>query len=285
MKAGFWVAPDGADNAMTIMPIGGDPIDETPRGRKISLLAAGGAEELIAACPRVRKILPEIVAALETQTAHAAGRLFDLTEFTPDELSLIDDVVGEGEVVGLVSLPDGVGAQIRESVFAGLWRVRFTGPDGKLFADYLEASSLPEIARRAALVNCRPLTVGEAPQGAMNVMPLLAEIADRSEAHRPNDPTHTITFSLLPMTPEDMSHLQASLGTGAVRLVSRGYGSCRINSTATKNVWSVQFFNAMDEIVLDTLEIGDAPGAACAAEVDFRDSAQRLREIEEAYFT
>jgi hydrogenase-1 operon protein HyaF len=284
MKAGFWVAPEGADNAMTVMPIGGDLMEETPRGRKISLLATGGAEELIAACPRVRQILPEIVAALEIQAANAPGRLFDLTEFSADEMSLIDDVAGEGEVAGLVSLPDGVVAQIQESVFAGLWRVRFTAPNGTLFADYLEASSLPEIARRAALVNCRPLAIGEAPEGAMNVMPLLSEIADRSEAHRPGAPSHTITFSLLPMTPQDMSHLQASLGAGAVRLVSRGYGSCRIHSTATKNVWSVQFFNAMDEIVLDTLEIGDAPAAACAAEVDFRDSAQRLREIEEAYF-
>ena len=47
----------------------------------------------------------------------------------------------------------------------------------------------------------------------------------------------------------------------------------------------MQYFNASDEIVLDTLEIGDAPAAACAAEEDFRDSAQRLREIEEAYFS
>jgi hydrogenase-1 operon protein HyaF len=46
----------------------------------------------------------------------------------------------------------------------------------------------------------------------------------------------------------------------------------------------VQFFNVMDQIILDTLEIGDAPAVACAAEVDFRDSAERLREIDEAYF-
>ena len=167
---------------------------------------------------------------------------------------------------------------------AGLWRVRFTDASGKLVADYLEVSSLPEIARRAALNNCRPLTPGEAPAGAMNVMPLLTEIASRAAKHEPGDPTHTITFSLLPMAPADMSHLQQRLGPGAVRLVSKGYGSCRILSTATKNVWSVQFFNAMGEIILDTLEIGDAPAAACAAEEDFRDSARRLREIEEAYF-
>jgi hydrogenase-1 operon protein HyaF len=284
MKAGFWVAPEGADEAMTVLPIGGISLDDAPGRRKISLLATGKAEDLIAACPRVRLMLPEIVAALETQAENAPGQLFDLTEFSADELALIDDVVGDGEVVGMVTLPDGVGAQIAESTMAGLWRVRFTDAEGKLFADYLEVSSLPEIARRAALANCRELTPGEAPQGAMNVMPLLAEIAARAAAHRAGEPSHTITFSLLPMSPDDMSHLQARLGPGSVRLVSRGYGSCRVLSTATKHVWSVQFFNAMDEIVLDTLEIGDAPAAACAAEVDFRDSAIRLREIEEAYF-
>lgn len=284
MKAGFWVAPEGAEDAMTVMPIGGDLLEEAPGRRKLSLLATGRAEDLIAACPRVSKILPEIVAALETQDENAAGRLFDLTEFSADEILLIEDVIGEGEVAGVVSLPDGVGAQIQESVMAGLWRVRFTDTQGKLFADYLEVSSLPEIARRAALVNCQPLDAGEPPAGAMNVMPLLAEIAGRSAAHKTGAPTHTITFSLLPMSPEDMSHLQQCLGAGSVRLISKGYGSCRILSTGTMNVWSVQFFNAMDEIILDTLEIGDAPAAARAAEEDFRDSAKRLREIEEAYF-
>lgn len=284
MKAGFWVAPEGAEQAMSVMPIGADPLEEIPSARKLSLLATGGAEELIQACPRVRKLLPEIVAALETQQENTPGRLFDLTEFSVDEILLVEQVIGQGEVAGVVSLPDGVGAQIAESVMAGLWRVRFTDTDGKLFADYLEVSSLPEIVRRAAMNNCRPLTPGEAPKGAMNVMPLLSEIAARSEAHHAGAPTHTVTFSLLPMSPEDMSHLQERLGSGAVRLVSKGYGSCRILSTSTKNVWSVQFFNAMDEIILDTLEIGDAPAAARAAEDDFRDSARRLREIEEAYF-
>jgi hydrogenase-1 operon protein HyaF len=287
MKAGFWVAPEGAEQAMTIMPIGYDPLAEgigRPGSGGISMLATGKAEDLIRACPRVAKMLPELAAALDAQKESAAGRLFDLTEFSADESELIGHALGEGEVSGVVALPDGVVAQIRESTMAGLWRVRFTDGDGKLFADYLEVSSLPEIARRAALVNCQPLVYGGPPPGAMNVMPLLKEIETRAEAHRAGQPSHTITFTLLPMSADDMAFLQASLGPGAVRLVSKGYGSCRVLSTATKHVWSVQFFNSMDEIILDTLEIGDPPVAACAAEVDFRDSAQRMREIDEAYF-
>jgi hydrogenase-1 operon protein HyaF len=281
MKAGFWVAPEGAQEAMTILPIGAE---DAPH-KRISLLATGEGEALAKACPRVRAMLPEIVAALENQRAGARGQLFDLTEFSGDEKRLMSEAIGEGEVGGVASTPDGVVAQIQEASMAGLWRVRFTNADGKLFADYLEVSALPEIARRAALANCRPLVFGAPPEGAMNVMPLLQEISARSESWKDGEATHTITFSLLPMNPVDMSFLQETLGPGAVKLVSKGYGACRVQSTGAKNVWSVQYFNASDEIVLDTLEIGSAPAAACAADEDFADSAQRLREIEEAYFS
>jgi len=281
MKAGFWVAPEGAEDTMTILPIGAEA-----EGRKpISLLATGEGEALAMACPRVRDMLPKIVAALESQKADAQGQLFDLTEFSDDEKRLISGAIGEGEVGGLAATPDGVVAQIQEASMAGLWRVRFTDANGKLFADYLEVSSLPEIARRAAVANCHPLIVGAAPEGAMNVMPLLQEIAARSESWKEGDPTHTITFSLLPMNAVDMDFLQKTLGPGAVKLLSKGYGACRVHSTGVKHVWSVQYFNASDEIVLDTLEIGAPPSAACAAEEDFEDSAERLREIEEAYFS
>jgi hydrogenase-1 operon protein HyaF len=81
-----------------------------------------------------------------------------------------------------------------------------------------------------------------------------------------------------------MEVLQSTLGAGPVSLTSRGYGTCRVVATGALNVWSVQFYNAMDTIILDTLEIVDVPQVAAAAEEDFRDSSDRLREIEEAYF-
>ena len=44
-------------------------------------------------------------------------------------------------------------------------------------------------------------------------------------------------------------------------------------------------FNAMDTIILDTLEVGGVPVVALAASEDFEDSAERLQQIIEAYFT
>ncbi len=81
-----------------------------------------------------------------------------------------------------------------------------------------------------------------------------------------------------------MSFLQETIGNGPIQLVSRGYGTCRVLATGIRNVWSVQFFNAMDTIILDTLEVGGVPTVALAADEDFEDSAERLKEIIEAYF-
>lgn len=284
MKAGFWVAPDGADDAISILPIGSEGAETERFARKMAFLASAGAEETIARCPRVAALLPKLGAALAAQRADAPGQLFDLAGLNDLELTLINDVLGEGEVAATVALPDGVVAQIQESVMAGLWRVRFVDAAGSLVADYVEVAAIPEAVRRAAAMTRPAITWGEPPAGAMNVMPLLTEIAGRMAAWRPGVPNHTITFSLFPMSPDDMNFLQDVLGAGPVQIVSRGYGACRVVATGARNVWSVQFFNAMGTIILDTLEIGDVPAAASAAAEDFADSAQRLREIEEAYF-
>jgi hydrogenase-1 operon protein HyaF len=288
MKPGFWVAPDGAESPVVLQPIADALTDLRKPGTTgtgaLSFLATTGAEAMIARCPGVAALLPRIVTALETQTAHAFGLLFDLAGLAAEEVMLVGEVLGEGEVSAVAALPDGVIAQIQESVLPGLWRVRFTDAEGRLIADYAEVSAIPQAVRRAATMTLPDFTIDTPPEGAMNVMPVLAEIRDRARRRQPGDVTHTISLSLLPMTPQDIAFLQETLGAGPVRIVSKGYGSCRIQATAIRGVWSVQFFNTMDTILLDTLEIGEVPVVACAAEEDFRDSAVRLREIEDAYF-
>ncbi|MGO4869361.1 MAG: hydrogenase expression/formation C-terminal domain-containing protein [Roseiarcus sp.] len=281
MKAGFWVAPEGEDAAVTLTPIAVEPIE---RMKTINLLATAAAEETIRRCRRTAALLPELIDALARQKAASRNCLFDITDFGADDRALIDDVLGEGEVAGVAVLPNGLTAQIQEAVMAGLWRVRFTDASGAFRADYIEVGAIPQAVREACAGLSSDLVIPEAPAEAMNVMPVLAEIRDRMARLSPGDPAHVVTFSLLPMTPADMEFLQATLGVGPVRLVSRGYGFCRVVSTSARNVWSVQFANAMDTVVLDTLEIGDVPAVALAADEDFADSAARLKEIEEAYF-
>jgi hydrogenase-1 operon protein HyaF len=284
MKAGFWVSPDGADEAMTVMPIGYDAEAETKRS-VIAFLATATGEQAVAECPRAAALLPQLAEALAAQRADTPSKLFDITDYEAKERELIGQVLGEGEVSGVAALPDGVTAQILEASMAGLWRVRFTDAQGRLTADYLEIAAIPHVVERAAEITAERIAIGAEPEGAMNVMPMLAEIDARMRGHTPGDPSHVINFSLLPVSEIDMEHLQQTLGNGPVQLISRGYGSAKITATGARNVWSVQFFNAMGTIILDTLEIGDTPAAACAADEDFHDSAERLREIHEAYFT
>lgn len=291
MKAGFWVAPEGEDAGVSMMPIGIDATASGFAGRSgltgagtISFLATSSAADLIERCPKVAELLPRLVEALETHEVEQPSRLFDLSGYGADDLTLIGQVLGEGEVTATVALPDGVVAQVQESVMAGLWRVRFTDASGTLAADYVEVAAVPAAIERAAAMTRVLDDVGTPPDGAMNVMPVLTEIRDRAGAHVKGAASHTITFSLFPMSDADMTYLQETLGPGPVQILSRGYGTCRIVATGVRHVWSVQFYNAMDTIVLDTLEIGDVPVTACAAVEDFRDSAERLKEIEEAYF-
>lgn len=281
MKAGFWVAPEGEDAAIALAAIEPEPLLTTKRS---SFLATASAEEMIRRCADTAALLPRLVEALAAQGAGVRGRLFDVTEFGPDDLKVLGEVLGEGEVAGVAVLPNGVTAQIQESVMAGLWRVRFTDATGQSVADYVEVGPLPEVVREACLVGGTDIAIGAPPADAMNVMPVLAEIREQMAKREPGAAPHIINFSLFPMTPSDMAFLQSTLGVGPVQLISRGYGYCRVFSTAARGVWSVQFTNTMDTVLLDTLEICDAPAVVLAADEDFQDSSTRLKEIEEAYF-
>jgi len=288
MKVGYWSADGGDDVAMTLVPVGHDA-DGARRGLTrtgaVAALSTKSGAELTQQCPQLLALLPRLAAALAAQRADAPTQVFALDELSEVERGLLIDVLGEGEVAGIVALPDRRIAQIQESVLAGLWLIRIEGDAAQPRVEYVEVGAIPELVRRAAQDFTAPdVALAAAPADAMNVMPVLAEIRERKAAHRPGAPSHVINFTLLPMNAVDMAHLQATLGNGPIQLHSRGYGSCRVLATATRDVWSVQFLNAMDTMILDTLEIGDVPEAARAADEDFQDSTERLREIIEAYF-
>ena len=96
-------------------------------------------------------------------------------------------------------------------------------------------------------------------------------------------PAHAINLTLLPCTDEDIEFLTRKLGGGPAVILSRGYGNCRITSTATRNVWWVQYFNSQDKLILNSIEMARVPEVACAAKEDIEDSADRIREILEVY--
>ena len=221
-------------------------------------------------------VLRHVLAGMETLTDETAQR-FCLSALDLDAAVLkeVNEMLGQGEVSVLA---EGLTAQ--ETTFTGLWRVRGDGIDD------IEASPFPAVLRDVALARQRPAMDDAAPPATlMNAPALLAEIRDASARCRPGDAAHVINLSLLPVTPEDTDYLDRMLGRGGLSVLSRGFGNCRITATAYPNVWWVQYFNSMEKLILNSVEVVDVPAVALAAREDFADSRVRLVEWIESLAT
>ncbi len=211
----------------------------------------------------------------------ATRKTVDLIGLNSTNRQFIDELLGEGEV----SIICGGGLKIQEAVLAGVWRSRQT-EDQQLLADQLEVGVIPQALLQAAFTAAAEYInsdMSKLPDGVMNAPPLLAELNAKIAAYQPGGEAHVINLSLLPQTEQDLAFLEQRLGRGAVTILSRGYGNCRIDATATRNVWWVRYFNSQDTLILNTLEVSEVPNVACASAEDIADSYQRLREILQVY--
>lgn len=186
--------------------------------------------------------------------------------------AVLADAMGEGEVA--IAIRGGRQVDIQESVFAGVWRVAENG------REHIEIGAIP-----AAVLNSPAVPVPATPIpgfGVVNAPAILTEILDHAAQHRAGGPAHAINLTLLPHTPEDLDHIDRVLGRGAVTILSRGYGNCRIEQTARPNIWRVRYYNSQDALILDSIEVTSVPEVALAAPEDIADSAERLAEVAEA---
>jgi hydrogenase-1 operon protein HyaF len=62
-------------------------------------------------------------------------------------------------------------------------------------------------------------------------------------------------------------------------MISRGFGNCHVTSTGLADVWRVQYFNNMNTLILNTIEVVDVPEVVEAAVEDLTDSRERLAEL------
>lgn len=67
------------------------------------------------------------------------------------------------------------------------------------------------------------------------------------------------------------------LGEGCSAYFSRGYGKCRIVSTHFPGVWRVNYFNDMNTLLQDMIEIADIPDIAVAGIDDIEDAYAGLK--------
>jgi len=236
------------------------------------------------------RVLTELLRTLQATLRGEAVQPVELAGLSAQELQLVNQVLGEGEVSAQVTAgsaapgPDRMAApplvQVQEAVFAGVWRVLERQSDGVLH-DRIEVGAIPEVlkqeARKDAVSSHQPDTAP--PAGVMNAPSLLQELHDQRQQWRPGMPAHLVNLSLLPLSLEDVGFMDQQLGTGRVLILSRGYGNCRITSTRVVNTWRVVYYNSQDAMILNSVEVVDMPEVACAAHEDLVDSALRLEEV------
>lgn len=222
------------------------------------------------------ELLSEVAAACAKVATSGASVRFDLSGLGADNLQLIKETLGEGEVAVKVRAVPAIAVQ--ESVFAGVWRLNGVG------VDCIEVAPIPACVTEDAFASRRAGILGGTPlaQGVLNAPPLLVELCDKSGSYTPDADLHVVNLSLLPHTPEDLVWLDQALGEGAVTILSRGYGNCRVTATSLPHVWRVQFFNSMDTLILDTFEVTRVPEVAIAASEDLIDSSDRIVKVIEA---
>jgi hydrogenase-1 operon protein HyaF len=227
--------------------------------------------------PEILEAACEVIENLRAAMQAGSQTRFELLDLTPKVVELINQSMGQGEVSVLVREPSNL--HIQETVFAGIWRVQEISAQGQKLRDSLHACFIPPEVQQSALAGVA--AVISAPPinpGIMNAPAVLNELLERSGKYKAGQSAHVINLSLLPMTPEDLQYFFDAFGTGTVSILSRGYGNCRITSTRLANVWWVQYFNSMDQMILNTIEVVDIPEVAKAAKEDFEESAERLGE-------
>lgn len=240
-------------------------------------------EELVGR-EQARHVLEQVLGLLDRCAQGGAPGQVSLAGLDAADIALVNQALGEGEASAIVADREGASElRVQESVFAGVWRLMTWRAD-ELLDDVIEVGPVP--ARFAVTAaedvwpqGALPQWVGALPPNVQNAPLLIDEIRDQALRWAPGQLPHVVNLSLLPVTPEDIGFLDHHLGTGRLLVLSRGYGNCRISNTRLPNCWRVVYYNAMDKVILNTVEVVDMPEVAMAAPEDLRDSHTRLLDV------
>lgn len=234
--------------------------------------------EDVASLTIARDTLAQLLAMMSEWKPGAPNPVLDMRGIAPKAQTITNQMLGDGEVSIQVTGPRTL--RVQESVFTGVWRVVELDSAGQLLADWIEAAPLPGAVLQSARDGGREtMPPVEIPSGAMNSPALLHELQSQLKTRKAGDPPHVLNLTLFPMTPEDHQVLEHALPVGNVAIISRGFGNCRITSTAVRNVWRVQYFNSMNTLILNTVEVVEVPEVALAALEDLDDTRVRLTEL------
>jgi hydrogenase-1 operon protein HyaF len=222
--------------------------------------------------------------SLATYGSEEEPLLANLSGLDPENRELVNQILGEGEVS--VNYNGAFRARSQEAVLAGVWRTLYLDQEENVCYDLLEVADITHMVTmpdsRTRPVNAD--TVGVAPE-LNNALAILVELEAASLAYADSATPHSVNLTLLPLSESEREFIDARLGRGPVDTLSRSYGKCQVSSTLSANVWWVRYYNSMDTLILNTIEVIDVPEAIRAAPEDLGDSAARLDSILTPYWS
>jgi hydrogenase-1 operon protein HyaF len=224
-----------------------------------------------------RTLLETLVADMEAKAFGAeTAPCLSLLGVDAAVVDEVNELLGQGEVSVLVKGSRTL--RVQETAFPSVWRVQSLREDGSLERDDVEAGAMPKAVLDAMASAPKSAEIKAEPAGLMNAPALVNELFAQSAGYQAGQAAHVINLTLLPVTPEDLQYMADCMGFGTISMLSRGYGNCRITATGLPHTWWVQYFNSMDQLILNTLEVVQVPEAALAAREDYEDSIERLKE-------
>ncbi len=212
-------------------------------------------------------------------------QLANLGALDVENRDLVNQILGEGEIA--VKYDGAVQARSQEAVLAGVWRTLYVDDDDRVYCDILEVAGVPHTVRtlEGRSTSAIRLPEGRAASRMNNVLAILSELQAAHERYVETGQPHSINLTLLPLSEDEVEFLDAHLGRGPIDVLSRAYGNCEVTSTATSGIWWVRYYNSMGTLILNSLEVIDVPNVVAAAAEDISDSAGRLVEILEPYWS
>ncbi len=240
--------------------------------------------EDVLAMDGAREAMNWLQAALDGYEPGGEPLLADLSALDEESRDVVNQILDEGEVS--VVCDGDVRAHTQESILAGVWRTLFFDSDDRVLCDLLEVAEVPKVvafaAEHSAAVDIAAEGVGSE---LANALPILVELQSQHEKYADGGAPHSINLTLLPLSDPELEFIDQRLGRGPIDVLSRAYGKCEVISTQTAGIWWVRYYNSMGVLILNTLEVVDVPGVVKAAPEDLVDSAARLKEILEPYWS
>jgi hydrogenase-1 operon protein HyaF len=231
-----------------------------------------------------REAMDWLRTALDGYAPRGEPALANLSRLDEESREVVNQILGEGEVS--IVCDGQMRTRTQESVLAGVWRTFFFDRDDRVVCDLLEVADVPRVVGFAAESEGAVDTSAEGvgPELA-NALPILVELQSQHEKYGNGGEPHSINLTLLPLSEPELEFIDQRLGRGPIDVLSRAYGKCEVISTGTAGIWWVRYYNSMGVLILNTLEVVDVPVVIKAAPEDLADSAERLKEILEPYWS